>query len=337
MVSRGRWLGLGVAIALFLVSCLPPKVSLESAPGRSPTAPLVASPSPTPTAPVTLTRPQAVPAANLERMMQDLRALNFTRYRAADRDRARQYLLDTLRADGWAATTQAFPGGRNVVAKPAQAKAQVKRILLVAHYDTVSNSPGADDNASGVAVALEVARQLRSRPTAHQLEVTFFDQEEQGLIGSFAFAQNQANLANILGVINLEMLGFACRTPNCQQYPQGLPVTPPSDRGDFLAVVGDREHPELLRAFHLAEDPTLPPLVTLPIPYKGALTPDILRSDHAPFWLNNIGAVMVTDTADFRNPHYHQPSDTVETLDLDFLAGAAQRVMIATAALLDSQ
>lgn len=329
----GRWCGLGLAIALLASSCLAP--STPPAPRESP--PAVSVPKAVSEPAITLSRPQAVPSVQMERIWQDLQALNFPRYTAADRDHARQYLQATLEAAGWATTTQAFPGGTNIVAKRPQARPQAKRVLLVAHYDTVTNSPGADDNASGVVVALEVARQLRSRPTDHQLEVVFFDQEEQGLVGSFAFAQQPENLANILGVLNLEMLGYACRTANCQQYPQGLPVTPPRDRGDFLAVVGDREHPYLLQAFQLATDPALPPLFTLPIPYKGALTPDILRSDHAPFWLNNVGAAMVTDTADFRNPHYHQPSDTVETLDPDFLAGTAQRVMFATAALLDSR
>ncbi|UBF23566.1 M28 family peptidase [Kovacikia minuta CCNUW1] len=76
--------------------------------------------------------------------------------------------------------------------------------------------------------------------------------------------------------------------------------------------------------------------MTLPIPFKGVFTPDVLRSDHAPFWAQNIGAVMVGDTANFRNPHYHQPSDTVETLDRTFFAGSAQRVVDAVTQLLSS-
>jgi hypothetical protein len=83
--------------------------------------------------------------------------------------------------------------------------------------------------------------------------------------------------------------------------------------------------------------PKLPAIIAAPIPLKGLLTPDVLRSDHVPFWARNIGAVMVGDTANFRNPHYHQSSDTPDTLDRAFLAGATQRVVNAVTTLLDSR
>jgi hypothetical protein len=153
-----------------------------------------------------------------------------------------------------------------------------------------------------------------------------------------AFAADPANLRQIEGVINLDMVGYACYTPGCQQYPQGLPVTPPSIQGDFIAVVGDQEHLPLLNAFQNQPPETeLPPALTLPVPLKGLLTPDVLRSDHAPFWAKNIGAVLVSDTANFRNPHYHQSSDTLATIDPTFLTGVTQRVVNVVHGLLNSQ
>ncbi|HEY9907095.1 MAG TPA: peptidase M28, partial [Thermosynechococcaceae cyanobacterium] len=105
----------------------------------------------------------------------------------------------------------------------------------------------------------------------------------------------------------------------------------------FIGVVGDQEHLPLLAAFQAVEGAGLPPIITLPVPFKGLLTPDLLRSDHAPFWAHNIGAVMVGDTANFRNPHYHQPTDTLETLDRPFLSGSVQRVINAVTVLLESR
>lgn len=270
--------------------------------------------------------------------MRHVEALSFERYTEAGRRQARQYLTATLRQWGWTVAQQAFSdGGVNLVATPPKAAVTTGTILVVAHYDTVAHSPGADDNATGVAAALEIAHLLGRQATARQLQIVFFDHEEIGLRGSLAFTSRADNLTGVQGVLNLEMLGYACHQPGCQHYPQGLPVTPLSDRGDFLAAVGDQGHLPLLNAL-LAEGHTDGlTVLPLPIPFKGLLTPDVLRSDHAPFWANNIGAVMVTDTANFRNPHYHQPSDTPQTLDTTFFTQAAQRTLSSTAALLNSQ
>ena len=182
-----------------------------------------------------------------------------------------------------------------------------------------------------------MARLLGTRPTLRPLKIAFFDQEEVGLRGSLAYTAEPGNLKNLAGVVNLEMMGYACYTPGCQTFPEGLPVKPPSDRGDFLGVVGDQEHLPLLTVFQTPGAEGLPPIVTLPVPFKGLLTPDLLRSDHAPFWARNIGAVIVGDTANFRNPHYHRPSDAPETLDRAFLSGSAQRVVNAVTVLLESR
>ena len=133
------------------------------------------------------------------------------------------------------------------------------------------------------------------------------------------------------------MVGFACYTAGCQRYPAGLPIIPPTEQGDFLAVVGDSEHLPLLNTFQQSSQSSLPPVITLPVPLKGMLMPDTLRSDHAPFWYQGVGAVLLTDTANLRTPHYHQPSDTPATLDKSFFTGAAQIVVNATNRLLETR
>ncbi|MGB3265234.1 MAG: M28 family peptidase [Microcoleus sp.] len=255
----------------------------------------------------------------------------------------RDYISQQLQTSGFLPELQPFDRGINIFAERKGTDSNAGKILVAAHYDTVPKSPGADDNATGVAVVLEVARLLGSRPASRTLQVAFFDREELGLLGSLAFTGSDARLKNLQAAVVLDMVGYACRTSGCQQYPEGLTpqpfleasgVTSP-DKGEFIAVVGDAEHPLLLKTFAESGNADLPPVVALPVPLKGLLTPDVLRSDHAPFWYKGIGAVLVTDTANLRSPHYHQSTDTLATIDRPFFAGSAQIVVNATAKLLE--
>lgn len=327
-IPQGQWLKkrlliilllTTVALILGLQTFLPAKHSPTPIAKTAPIAAMTFSPSLPPT---------VVP----ERLFRQVQSLAFERYTPTQRQQARDYIVAELHAAGWVPSLIPFQGGVNIVAqRPGQVRT-ANSLLVAAHYDTVAGSPGADDNASGVATVLEIAHLFAQQSTPRPLQLAFFDLEEQNLQGSFAFANDLQQRADLAGVIVLEMLGFACHTPGCQRQPQGLPITPPSDKGDFLVVVGDTEHLPLLQSF--APSPGLPKVLGIPTPMKGLLTPDLLRSDHAPFWYQEIGAVMVTDTANFRNPHYHQPSDTPETIDRPFLRGAAQLVVNATARLL---
>lgn len=282
-------------------------------------------------------QPIAAPKVSNRQLIAHIKALNFERYEDINRSQTRDYIINNLKKSGWSPTLQTFEFGINVVAEKPGTNPEAGSILLAAHYDTVIGSPGADDNASGVATVLEVARLLNKFPTARTLKIAFFDLEEKGLLGSFAFANQPENLTNLQGAIILDMVGFACHTPGCQQYPPGLPITPPSDKGDFLAVIGDAENPQLTAAFNHKNSSNLPPLITLPVPLKGVATPDLLRSDHTPFWLRGIGAVLITDTANFRSPHYHKPTDKPDTIDQEFFTGVAQIVANGTATLLQNQ
>ena len=297
------------------------------------------SPSPLPAVKNAVSLPQIDPS----RLWKHVETLAGEREGERDRNFARDYISKELQISGFSPQLQPFDRGINVFAERKGTDSNSGAILVAAHYDTVPNSPGADDNATGVAVVLEVARLLGSRATSRTLQVAFFDREEIGLLGSLAFTGSPARLKNLQGAIVLDMVGYACHTPGCQRYPEGLTAQPfleaagvtSPDKGEFIAVVGDAEHPLLLGAFAESRTTNLPAVVALPVPLKGVLTPDVLRSDHAPFWYKGIGAVLVTDTANLRSPHYHQSTDTLATIDRPFFTGSAQVVVNATTKLLE--
>lgn len=277
-----------------------------------------------------------------DQLLAHLQNLNFQRYTVKERTLTREYITTQLKKYGWQPQLEKFATGVNIFTQRPGTDKNAGAILLAAHYDTVNLSPGADDNATGVAVLLEIARLFANYPTVKTLQLAFFDQEEAGLLGSQAFvkqAKQAKNLQNLRGVIVMDMVGYACYTVGCQQYPPGLPVKPPSDKGDFLVAVGDTEHLPLLDAFKpnnfQVQNSDLPAVLTLPIPFKGLLTPDTLRSDHAPFWYQGVGAVLVTDTANLRSNYYHQPNDLPQNIENDFFTGSAQIIVNATNKLLE--
>jgi len=211
---------------------------------------------------------------------------------------------------------------------PGQSAGQSARqkppILIGAHFDTVPGSPGADDNATGVAVLLELARLFAAEPAPYPLRLVAFDLEEMGLIGSDRYAAHlhQQNQPLRL-MLSLEMLGDCDRTPNSQRYPVGLARFYPN-QGDFIGLIGNlKTIPDLMSLSRSIRQIGVP-CEWLPAGNRGMIVPDTRRSDHAPFWDRGYRALMVTDTADLRNPHYHKGSDRLETLDLDFLTGVCQ-------------
>lgn len=194
-------------------------------------------------------------------------------------------------------------------------------LLVGAHYDTVPNSPGADDNASGVAVLLELARAFATAPLPVPVRLIAFDLEEVGLIGSRHHAERlHQRRESVRLMLSLEMLGYRDRRPGSQRYPApGMRLLYP-DRGDFIALVGNTKARRAIARMGRTFRQTVP-CEWLAVPNAGKQLPDLRRSDHAPFWDRGFPAVMVTDTSFLRNPHYHQPSDTLDTLDLEFLTG----------------
>ena len=208
---------------------------------------------------------------------------------------------------------------------PSKPNRKVKSpILIGAHFDTVIGSPGADDNGTGVAVLLELARLFYDHPSNYPIQLVAFDLEEYGLLGSYAYANYlKQQKIKIRLMIALEMLGYFNPNPNSQIYPPGLNYFYPS-KGDFIALIGNLSTiPDLIKISRSIRK-TNTACEWLTVPFRGNIVPDTRRSDHAPFWDNNYKAIMMTDTANLRNPNYHQPSDTLDTIDLDFLTGVCE-------------
>ncbi|HKY70471.1 MAG TPA: M28 family peptidase [Nitrospira sp.] len=250
---------------------------------------------------------------------------------------AAEYLAARFAEYGWTPTRHAFPAlGKsyvNIVAikHPAgRAGRQRQAPLLVgAHYDTAIGSPGADDNASALAVLLEAADRLRHTVLTRPVWLAAFSLEEHGLLGSRAFISSLKHRGQPLeGAIVLECVGYASQEAGSQRTPPGISIPVPSV-GNFLGVVGNEASRHLVAAVERSARRVAPgtPTVALTVPAKGEMLPDVRRSDHAAFWDEGYPALMLTDTANFRNPHYHQPSDTLDTLDLDFLAGVSDIVV----------
>jgi hypothetical protein len=199
-----------------------------------------------------------------------------------------------------------------------------KVVAVGAHLDTVPGSPGADDDGSGIAGLLAIARATKGVATTKGLRIYAFAFEEDGLVGA---SQHVANLpepdrAAIAAMIDMDMIGYRDSRPGSQRYPPGIEQLvrqPLPDSGDFIAAVGIEGEPILPAMTHAQQ--YVPDLRAGVVPLRRwqiFAAPDTMRGDHAPFWLAGIPAAQVGDTGNFRNPHYHQPSDRLETVDVEF-------------------
>lgn len=201
--------------------------------------------------------------------------------------------------------------------------------VLAAHYDTVEGSPGADDNASAVAALLETARCLENSQFKKSLLFAGFTLEEYDFVGSRHFLEQRKNeMEGFSGMISLEMVGFCNREAGSQNYPPYIDTIQYPDSGDFIAIVGNEPSATLAHSMAEVMDQAVPALSVekLVVPGRGDQFREVTLSDHFPFWENNIPAVMVTDTAFLRNPNYHLPSDTLDTLDIEFIGNVTKGI-----------
>ena len=245
------------------------------------------------------------------------------------RESTRRYLEAQFRAAGL--VTKRVPytadgvSGVNLEASLPGTELPEEHVIVGAHYDTVEGSPGADDNASGVAVLLELARRLKGQPLKRSVHLIAFDLEEPPAyrtpaMGSWAVAQACRERGdNVVFMMALDGLGFYDDKPHSQRYPVDLPDRP--DAGNFLAFLGLAESPKQLgRAAEVFKANTTLPAEML------AATDDVLGvgwSDHWSFWQAGYPhAFLVTDTLPLRNKHYHLASDRPDKLDYDRLAQA---------------
>jgi Zn-dependent M28 family amino/carboxypeptidase len=256
-------------------------------------------------------------------------------------ERSKRYLHDQFTAYGLPVALHRFQAFdttyHNVIATlpPSNPSATGPPLIIAAHYDTVPASPGADDNASAVAVVLEAARALQSKRLAGEVRLIGFCLEEEDLLGSLAYARELRDRGErIAGAIVLECVGYTSQIPGSQLAPPRLPIPLPPV-GDFLGVVGNALSGSLAAAVEEAARRHVPELktISLLVPGNGEVLPDTRRSDHAAFWHYGYPALMLTDTANFRNPHYHSPTDTIETLDFIFMQRVAEAVIAAAVTL----
>ncbi len=212
----------------------------------------------------------------------------------------------------------------------------MKVVVNGAHFDGVPSAPAADDNASGTAGVLEAARILSQYQFEHSIRYLLFDLEELGLRGSIDYVSNDLNSQEvILGAIINEMIAYSDSSANSQQFPTGFNVLFPaaynqvaadSFRGDFITNVGNTFSAGLMASYHSSAQQYVPILkvVDVEAPGNSQMVQDLRRSDHAPFWDAGYEALMITDGANFRNPNYHEASDSLSTLDLNFMKTVVQ-------------
>jgi len=218
---------------------------------------------------------------------------------------------------------------RNLVAELPGRERREEIIVVGAHYDTVPGSPGANDNGTGIAALLSLARAYAGDAQGRTIRFVAFVNEEQPYfqtesMGSLVYAKAcRARQEKIVAMICLETIGYYSEEEGSQTIPPGLPGEFPTV-GNFLAFVGNESSRYLVdaakTAFHSASD----------IPAVGGVFPEEVPgvgwSDHWSFWQAGFPAVMITDTAPYRYPHYHLPTDTPDKVDLEKLTEATRGI-----------
>ena len=223
---------------------------------------------------------------------------------------------------------------KNVILRlKGQAYCESELFVVGAHYDTHLDNPGADDNASGVAGLIELARAISERPLPCDVELVAYSLEEPPNfrttnMGSFHHAQSlKKNGWPLVRMISLEMIGYFSDEPGSQHYPVPALRHVYGNRGDFIGVIGDTTSRDLIRDLKVSF------VKTGRIKTKAISAPSFIEgidfSDHQNYLKFGFAAVMVTDTAYFRNANYHQMSDTYDTLDYDKMSAVVDSVYFA--------
>ena len=205
-------------------------------------------------------------------------------------------------------------------------------MIIGAHYDCVTDSPGADDNASAVAAVLSCAETLAQYARNAPICVVFFNREEEFIIGSADFVREflPASGLSVTVAHILEMVGYCSHAPNSQRNLRFLPLALPSV-GNFLGLAANRQANPFIAPLLRSARTYLSEFPVFGVELGGLRDVgayQLIRSDHAHFWRKRIPAMMWTDTAFFRNPHYHRPTDTPDTLDYAFLRSVAQLLLL---------
>jgi Zn-dependent M28 family amino/carboxypeptidase len=243
-------------------------------------------------------------------------------------ERAATYIEGSLRGYGIETTRQEFSyeenAYHNIIGEVRGTGGSDEILVIGAHYDTVVGSPGADDNASAVAGMLELARLTAQNPMPLTVKFVAFNLEEPPVfmssrMGSLIYAESlKKDGVKVRGMVSLEMIGYYTDEPHSQFYPlPGFRLIYP-DRGNFIAFVGNiasrKFTKEVKSAFMKNSSFPVESINTV------SLVPGVDFSDHRSFWKCGYPAFMITDTAFFRNPHYHAASDLPRFLDDERMA-----------------
>ena len=236
------------------------------------------------------------------------------------------YIVEEFESYGYTVTLQPVLGSENVIARLEGATSPEEVLVLGAHFDTVANTPGADDNSSGVAALLEIARVLADEPLARSVEFVAFTLEEPGTVGSHYYVLDAvADGMDVVGMFCFDMIGYTCPTPGCQ-YPvydsAGCLDVEPSgvNVGNYILALVNTASQDLLTTFSAAAETYVPELivVTAVVAGNGACDFFTRRSDHREFWDVGYPAIEFYDTYGSRNPYYHTPGDSLGILDMPF-------------------
>jgi Zn-dependent M28 family amino/carboxypeptidase len=254
----------------------------------------------------------------------------------------------TLDPANWVASTRSILynhlEGANILATK-QGEESSDAVVVFAHHDTVRESPGANDNTASVAVLIEIADLLRTQRFRKSIVLAATDMEEIGFFGGQALVDKLLLERRILGAINFETMAYTSSQPHTQNLPPGIDMLYPDQfnrirrrgfRGEFTTLIYNGAAATLAAwiasALAEIEGEHAAILIRDPndLPFIGKLLRRLIpgvrnfsRSDHVPFWEKGVPALMVTDTANFRYEHYHQPTDTPEKLDYQRLAAIA--------------
>jgi Zn-dependent M28 family amino/carboxypeptidase len=279
----------------------------------------------------------AVPAVSPERLKAHVRMLSETLHprsveELTNLEAAANYIHAEFTATGAVVADQWFTDRgekyRNVIARFGPAEGPL--LVIGAHYDSFEATPGADDNASGVAGLIELAGLLDRHPPLRPVELVAYTNEEPPHFRypSMGSAHHAASLRaagrDISLMLALEMIGWFSDAPGSQTYPvPGMTLLYP-DKGDFIAIIGRfgdwSETREVKAAMRSAGDLPVHSMNSL------ALIPGVDFSDHLNFWAKGYPALMITDTAFYRNPYYHAAEDTYDRLDYARMAKVVEGV-----------
>lgn len=266
---------------------------------------------------------------DVERLSVSIGERNLRRYPALAQ--AADWIEQELTAAGLTVTRQPFTvqalSCHNLEAEIRGTALPGEIVVVGAHYDSAAGTPGANDNATGVAALLELARRFAPQRPARTLRFVAFANEEPpyfqtSAMGSWIYAHGcRKRNENLTAVLSLETIGYFDTRPGTQHYPSPFDLLYPAE-GDFIAVVGNVGSRQLVRQVVASFRRHAR------FPSEGGAVPGMIDgvgwSDHWSFWQEGYSAVMVTDTALFRYPYYHQPNDTPDKINFEYLARVVQ-------------